>query len=395
MYKITAVLKSPLMIGGKTLNSNYRESRNYIPGSVLRAAYAKAVIQRCSYQQDHYWLHYIGQAECNNCPFKTICKNFSELSFPTLYPAGSAPYPMTARGEKYKQQGENKVLDILKSRLTMKEKLAEEAGLERLDGLHKDGEDINLIYSIITRTAIDYECNSSKQGSLYTQNVISGQYSDEKKEITEVLFSGEIKLSPEEEKELSAIKILHVGADITRGFGMCYMSYEKMKDEEKDTPEKIAARIQEFNSNIAKEKQFVVLDLLTDAYLDLEQIEQDTISTTEVSNEKFLMFLEKKINLPVQKCHLFKVFKQQEVLRGFDTSKKTEKEMQRKGHLVVKAGAVFVYYAAEKDIDVKKLWEFEQQGIGNYREHGFGKIHICDSFHIKYDAFLKGENRNG
>ena len=45
MYEIRAALRSPLMIGGKTLNSNYRESRDYIPGSVLRAAYAKAILQ--------------------------------------------------------------------------------------------------------------------------------------------------------------------------------------------------------------------------------------------------------------------------------------------------------------------------------------------------------------
>ena len=46
MYiKIKAVLKTPLMIGGKTLNSNYKKSRDYIPGSVLRAAFARELIQ--------------------------------------------------------------------------------------------------------------------------------------------------------------------------------------------------------------------------------------------------------------------------------------------------------------------------------------------------------------
>ena len=59
MYKIKAVLKSPLMIGGKTLSSNYRESRDYIPGSVLRAAYAKALVERCHCEQRNCFPHYI------------------------------------------------------------------------------------------------------------------------------------------------------------------------------------------------------------------------------------------------------------------------------------------------------------------------------------------------
>lgn len=391
MYEIKAVLKSPLMIGGKTLNSNYRESRDYVPGSVLRAAYAKALIQRCGCTQENYWLVYKGQSQCEGCGFRTICKNFAEITFPALYPMGSIPYPITAREKKYKNKGEQSVLDVLKCRLATQGKAKGESAWKRLEGMNKDGAAIKLMHSAITRTAIDYRRNASKQAALYTQNVILEKYLDKNSELSEVIFSGKIRVSPEEAKELDRIGILHIGADITRGFGVCHMSCKENGDD--DTPEEIEKRIQEFNNGIGEEEQFVVLDLQTDAYLGLEEIGEDILSQTEISDEQMLAFLEKKIGLPSEKYHLRKVYKSQEILRGFDTSKTTEKEMRRRGRLVVKAGAVFVYQASSKEIDGKELLQFEETGIGENVKHGFGRVRICDSFHIKYDV-LKGEDKN-
>lgn len=391
MYKIKAVLKSPLMIGGKTLSSNYRESRDYIPGSVLRAAYAKALVERCHYEQRNYWLDYKDEPQCKECEFRTICQRFSQLVFPTLYPFGSRPYPMTAREKKYKYKEERSVLDILKSRLSLSENDLDESARKRLEGVHKDGKTVKLIHSTITRTAIDYYRNTAKEGLLYTQNVISEKYLKANKELADVYFSGEIQLSPEEEKELCRIEVLHIGAGITKGFGVCYMFYEEQTD--KDTSEKIEERVKEFNLGMKEDKQFVVLDLLTDAYLGLEEIGDDSLSQTEISTEQMLAFLEKQIGLPKEKYHLYKVFKSQEILRGFDTSKNTEKEMRRRGHLVVKAGAVFAYQVLSEYIDGKELAALEERGIGKHTEHGFGKICVCDSFHTQYDV-LKGE-KNG
>lgn len=392
MYKIKAVLQSPLMIGGKTLNSNYRESRDYIPGSVVRAAYAKALVERCACEQKNYWLDYKGQDVCKKCSFKSVCENFAHIKFPVLYPLGSSPYPVTARKKKYENEGEHSILDVLKSRLTTQEKADGESDWIRPEGFHCNGVPVRLIHSAITRTAIDYRRNASKDGSLYTQNVISEKYLDSGQELADVVFSGDICLTQDMKKELEKIKTLHVGADVTRGFGICRMSLEESKED--DTPEKMAERIREFHHGINTEKPFITLDLMTDAYLGLEEIGEDSLSQTNFSDGQMIAFLEEKIGLPKDRYRLWKAYKFQEILRGFDTSKATEKEMRRQGHLVVKAGAVFVYRSLEKEIDAKELLELEQCGIGKHVEHGFGKIRICDSFHIKYDV-LKGDDRNG
>lgn len=389
IYKIKAVLKSPLMIGGKTLDSNYRESRDYIPGSVLRAAYAKAVIQRCAYEQKNYWLDYKAQDQCGECEFRNICKNFSNIPFPALYPLDGQPYPITAREKKYKNKDDMGVFDILKCRLATFGKADGETGWKRLEGINKNGEKIKLMHSAVTRTAIDYRRNTSKEGSLYTQNVILEQYINKDNELEDVMFIGELMISPEEKEELDKIRTLRIGADITRGFGKCYMSLEKSTSI--DTAEKIEERINKFNSGIKSEKVFVIADLLTDAYLGLEEIGRNNSPQTEIPDKEMLKFLEEKIGLPAGKYTLCKVYKSQEFLRGFDTSKMTEKEMRRNGHLVVKAGAVFIYEVMPEEIDSARLLEFEQKGIGKNTEHGFGKIRICDMFHINYDA-LRGKD---
>lgn len=390
IYKINALLKSPLMIGGKTLDSNYRESRDYIPGSVLRAAYAKAIIQRCAFEQKNYWLEYKGQAQCKDCEFRNICKNFLKIQFPFLYPLGGQPYPVTARGKKYKNKGDTKVFDILKCRLITSGKADGETGWKRLDGINKNGKPVKLMHSAITRTAIDYKRNAAKEGSLYTQNVILEQYMNEYDELEDIVFTGEIMILPEEKEELDKISILRIGADITRGFGKCHISLGNCTSV--DTVEEIKERIRKFNSGIKGEKAFVIVDLLTDAYLGLEEIGGNNISQTEITDIEMIKFLEKKINLNIEKYTLCKVHKFQEFLRGFDTSKTTEKEMRRNGHLVVKAGAVFVYEVTPEEIKWKELLKFEQKGIGKNTEHGFGKIRICDMFHIDYDVLRGGEN---
>ncbi len=382
MYKIDAVLKSPLMIGGKKLNSNYRESKNYIPGSVLRAAYAKALIQRCACGQKNNYLTFQGQSQCRTCAFQTVCKHFSEISFPVLYPMGGSPYPVTARGKKYQQEGEIGIYDILKSRLVTQAKVPGESGWRRLEGIHLDGQEIKLIHSAITRTAVDYHRNAAKEGSLYTQNVISEKYKDHNDELSEVWFSGNIRLSPQAAAELSQIRLLYIGADTTRGFGACYMSYGEVPED--STAENIRKRIYNFNEGIGGGQQFVILDLLTDAYLELEKIGTDAISQTDLSDSQMITFLEEEIGLKRQTYQLQKAFKFQEVYRGFDTSEETE--AIRKGRLVVKAGAVFVYQRCGQHFDIEELLKLELQGIGKYTKHGFGKIRVCDSFHINYDV---------
>lgn len=389
--KISASLKSPLMVGGKTLNSNYKESKDYIPGSVLRAAYARELIHRCPYEQENYWLDYKEKEECVGCKFQTICRDFTNICFPTLYPLGGKPYPLTAREEKYGEKGKKKIFDILRSRLLKEEKNKEEADWMRLAGIHKEGTAVKILHTVITRTAIDDYRHSAKAGALYTQNAVSEKFFCDNGELIDAVFSGMMQVEREQMEALKRIRNLHIGADTTRGLGVCSMTYSE-ENNETDTADKIKERVKRFHEDMLSEERFVILDLITDAYLKLEEIGGDSESKSSISDEMFMDFLEKSINLPA-KYRLFRVYKSQEVLRGFNTAKAVQTDMRRRGRIVVKAGAVLVYKTSAKEFDAGELLELEQKGIGDHVEHGFGKVCICDTFHLEYDV-LRREDKN-
>lgn len=382
MYiKIKAVLKTPLMIGGKTLNSNYKKSRDYIPGSVLRAAFARELIQACPYPHENNWLSCKKTQECSNCRFCGLCRNFSNIKFPALYLLGGKPYPATARIDKYGEKETKEIRDIMKSRLKNSSPGEEEENWEKLQGFYKEGKQLKAIYQTITRTAIDYTRHTAKNNALFTQNTVAGLWSEETGQSMEAVFAGETELFPNEMEEIKKIDMLHIGANTTAGMGLCEMQYEET--EATDTLEEMESRIQMFQHEEGDDYVLSV-DLLSDAYLQMEELKGDS---GEVADEEFLKFLEQRIGLP-REFHLIKVFKNQDVLRGFDTSRPTEREMRRKPQIVVKAGAVFVYKVKKEKLkeNLEGLLKIEQTGIGKNTLHGFGKVRICDEFHEKYDV---------
>ena len=53
-------------------------------------------------------------------------------------------------------------------------------------------------------------------------------------------------------------------------------------------------------------------------------------------------------------------------------------------------GSVFVLREKKKKIDYEKLLQIQNNGIGDNREHGFGKIEICSIEHIDNRMKTKG-----
>lgn len=377
--EIKLTLKSPLVVGDKSRNNNYRESLNYIPGNVLRAAYVNAILDRCLYDHKNRWLEYKNEKECRICKFNKLCKEFSNIEFPTLYPLGGQPYPITAREKKYLREDISDVLIPLLNNKPIK------SDWVQLNGFHKNGKDIKLINEFITKTSIDYGRRSAKHGLLYSLNAISEILYYENNKIIETSFTGVINLSDDLKTCIDNIKTLDVGQGIKRGNGYCSAEYKKANiDTEKDIKE----RINNFNKMILTDKIYITIDLLTDAYLEMEKLGKDNESLEKYSNEVFLSFLKEKIALP-EGYKLVKVYKTQEVRKGYDTSKPYGKR-ERDSKIVVKAGSVFVYTTDKCNLE--ELLVLQNKGIGKYTEHGFGKVKICDSFHYDYVLVDRGEN---
>ena len=391
MYiKLDVQLQSPMMIGGKTLTSNFKESKSYIPGGVLRAAFAAAIIQRCPYEHKNNWLEYQERNSCVECKNRALCRDFSNIVFPTLYPLGGRPFPLTARREKYSMNAP-KTFDILRSRLSDNGRNVNESNWERQEGIHIDGKKVEVVYNLITRTAIDYSRRCAKNEALYSYYAVERRMPDENKILTQTCFSGYTYLNEEQFSGMKNIRDLYIGSGGTRGMGACSISYGEASFE--DTPEQLKARVFKFNEGFPGDCLYVVLDFVTDTYLNLENMAGDDQSVTDFEDKDFMRYLETAVGLP-ESYTLERVFKAQEVYRGFNTAASSESKMRRRGRLLVKAGAVFVYKVAREDFNEKQLFELVRSGIGENASHGFGKIFICDSFHIKFDV-LQGEDVHG
>jgi CRISPR-associated protein Csx10 len=146
----------------------------------------------------------------------------------------------------------------------------------------------------------------------------------------------------------------------------------------------MSERIKQFNDGLAS--SWVTVNLLSDAYLGLEEFR----SVDKSDDDEYRGFLKSKIGLP-EAFELRYVYKDQESVRGYDTSRETAIEMLRQPRLLVRAGAVFVYECPD-GIDLSPLESLERKGIGDETQNGFGRVRICDDFHTKFDALAKEEN---
>lgn len=394
--RLTLNLESPLLVGKKTLVNSYKESKQFISSDVLRAAYARILLDRCPYglepvvvngQERRFWVQYRDRAECGNCLLASLCRQFSTIRFPALYPKGGSPYPMTARRCKYPTKQCPAVVDMLRIRIKkdMEEHTCPICGspYESCDGIHVDGYKIAPIPQMITKTAVDIARRTARQARLYSVNVASERMLHKQGNIIEpTYFSGYLEISdPSLMEALKTFKRLRVGAGITKGYGKCAVTVE-------ETDERIPSvkeRIEQFNNDLEMPKQWLSIDLLTDAYLDLESFSQKC----GASNEDYMCYLEKRIGLP-DSFTLRYVYKDYESMRGFDTSCAADYGMLRPARLIVNAGAVFVYECTG-NTDTGALTALENNGIGNDTDKGFGQVRICDNFHTLYDVLLKEE----
>lgn len=392
-YKINLKLQSPLIVGGKKLGSNYIKSMDYVTGSVLRAALAKEILNRCSYydkeKEKVYWVEFKNKSDCKNCKLKNMCKNFSNIKISIFYPLGSRPYPSTNMRCKYNSSHED--VDTLIYRInkhrdvdvsyngkcpTCKERL------EKHTGLGKDGVDVEGNYELITKNAINPYMKRSQEGILYSLDALSEtMFLGDKVEDTE--FQGTIECNADISKDLNDIRVVRIGAYTTSGFGKC--SFTNIKGEEKkENVKSLENRIQKFNLLINDEKKyFVSLTLISDAYLELEKtFDKIDKMPSDIETEDFIKEYEKCLKPYLgEEFNLEIPIVNNEWRRGFDTSQKVS--VYRKEKMLSKAGSVFVFSIPKEKINYEKLLKIQENGIGKNTEHGFGEVKVCSEFHIK------------
>lgn len=401
-YKIILELKSPMIIGGKKLNNNYIKSIEYIPGSVLRAAFSREITERCplyDYEKSDkkYWVQYRGEKECNQCKVKNLCQNFSNIKIHHSYPLGSKVYPLTAM--RCKEEPSHMPIDTLIERIKRNISIKDDSykfeyakficrqcgkRVEKCSGFYlgNDGKllDITPIHTIVTKNSVNPYLKVSKEGMLYSLDTLNEKiYKNDEKVPT--VFEGTIE-GIEDKSELEEIESIRVGAYNTAGFGEIEVKYEPIK--EKMDIKNLQTRIEKLNKKVDySNKIYVPITLASDAYLGLEKQFEKNAELYSIATKDYKEAYSKILDKWIPKSlKLVSIIAANESRRGFDTS--SEKNPLRSSKIVTKAGSIFVYEADINSINYKELLELENSGIGYNTMHGFGDISIADDFHIMF-----------
>lgn len=386
-YKIKLSLESPLLVGGKKQGDNYIKSMDYIPGSVMRAAFARAITDRCGYERKNRWVVFENSDECHECPVKNLCSNFGKIRFSFMYPLDSIPYPVTNMRCKYdpshpdvdtliyminRHRGQEVKFDGRCSKKGCGERL------EKHTGLNKDGMDVEVDFRLITKNGISPYLKRSKEGILYSMDVVSEKcFAGDERVSTE--FNGYVECDENINDELENIHVLRVGAYTTSGFGKCRMNVEG--EGIYDSIPEMEERIKKFNEKINDgSKLYISFTLLSDAYLGLEQCFEDGVRPSQITTREYIESYGNVLGKYVCKGLKFEFpVAVNQVRRGFDTSK--DEAVYRKAKIVTKIGSIFVFSTDKDSVNYKGLLDVQKEGIGCNREHGFGQVAVCSEFH--------------
>ena len=397
-YKIRLIPQSAFLIGGNKLKDNYNRSLDYIPGGVLRAALSKEITLACPYYEEkagkRYWVEFKDKQECEECIYRELCYNFSEIVIENSYALNSKIYPLTAR--RCKEHMEHQVLDILVDQICMKIYRQEKTynyhfstmscpncngRIERCDGRYivSNGvvEDVELVYMLTTRNTINPYMRTTTDGALYSLDAVGTVVMVNGREQENYLEG--IIVGNDIESAINSIDEVFVGAYITEGFGKMKMQVVgKVEDE---TVEDIRYRIGKFNQFINHEENlYIPITLCSDAYLDIENYYEEMLS--EKTTQEYIEMYNHQVKEFADIGKIFLMMLSCDTRRGYNTAK--DRQSIRQAKKIIKAGSIFVLEVRKEYINYNKLLEIQLKGIGNNKVHGFGKVSVCDAFHVDY-----------
>jgi CRISPR-associated Csx10 family RAMP protein len=234
---IRVTLESPTMLGGPLLGSNYRATRNEIPGSVLRGALGFAVAR------------ILPKADSDEA-FQALFDERAGAHFGFLYPVGEeqdpGPWPLTARACKSHPHTHG-VLDTLFDRIAA----ASIADVSQVEAAHatslracapkaSDNDGIRCGAPLrgvpgtrgstsapkkrtITRVSIDRKSSSARQGALFSYELLEPG----------AVFEGTIRNVPTQARALieSALQLpVHVGRGASSGWGRVKIEIIERRD---------------------------------------------------------------------------------------------------------------------------------------------------------------------
>lgn len=413
--KVKLTIKSPLLIGKHSSQSNFKDTQKVIPGSVVRACMAQEIVRRCGIKDPKGRINFVTEPNPSEegTAFYHLRKEFTNIRIRAFQPMGGHPVPLSAVQCKYSDREEckYKLYDTLAYRLckvpdgnyscpVCGERLERASGSYNI--IDHTVSQISPQTMTVTRNAINRYRRNSQDGMLYSLNLLTPYVETTHienniagKKTEELYFTGEItgNIEVNEIRELLGSQI-HIGGFQTSGYGRAAVTIEPLNVPDKtDIIDKIREHIENFNNvirHMEKEKDgeqllYVPITTQTDAIVELPR----QLSGRKENKEYISAYESLFTNCVKSGAKLHTVMAQHDSWRGFDTSQQ-EKYLKDAVHMI-RAGAVFVLCITELTDDfLEALWHLQQNGICSkdkpklYSQNGYGQITVADEFHSNF-----------
>ncbi len=394
MIHLILTLQSPFIISENRIE-NLLKSSDYISGSSLRGALASVFLKSNHKNNRDLFrdLFLSGTVHFGNCYLGTdkvsvitatarSCKNFS----------GFLPEKLD------KEEPKHGVLDGLIRYYAYQKSLHQNSKkkkcLEHLDECKKCGSQVEYfsgVYgeigdkykrfepkkTVITRTAIDENTLTAKEGSLFSTEVVLPPETGIGYYFHGRIFSSDSALEETLKDFLSNISF-SIGGERTYGYGRIEVTEAKIISGSSFLDQDTETRLGNFNNKLQEflphEKElFFALTLNSDAILVDSFLRFVSPLNESILYEYFPTDI---------KFTLLESYCSTRIIKGWSNIHKLPKE----NDIALTMGSAFLF-KAEEGTDKQELIEYltniENKGIGERKTEGFGKLVVCHPFHLE------------
>ena len=390
-------LRSSLMVGTDGESTLYNETRDYVPGSALRGALAEVMLSREA--EGEFGMLFGGE--------------MLDPIFENLYPTRSGmltyPLPLSARSCKYhrgfKSSGGERhgVGDILVRQAVFEAILQTRASLPslyepRCPECHSAVEALTGYYEFatgqygqattpvrrISRTAIERQRHVAADRLLYTLETVETHAKDR----TPLLFRGHILCAESQVPVLERwlLRVQGIGAGRSRGLGHVAV---RIASETEDSLPDLRERLERFDATVrtewrfyqrvagvaplAEDTHFFSIDLLAPAFLTRCGLPATRPDLAD-------------LELPDGAIELWRAIGKQAIMGGWHMGG----QLPRRTALATEMGSVFMYRTQGLALEAleDRLQRLEDEGLGEERARGFGRLLISSPIHYQAEVTL-------
>lgn len=387
--KVILDFKSPLLLGGKKNTSNFINTDDVIKGSVIRAAFAKVILNNCPFRNEKVqnkvnWIEHRGNKCSSECKFNNICKKFSDIHFSYFYPKGSEVVPLTSK--LCKTDKNHGYIDCLIDDDKCKKCKGDEDGrTEFKSGLRTIGENkkpYKVEKTVSIKTSINPYTRTSSDGMLYSVETIT---STPIKNLEEKVCIYEGYIENLTQDEFTLFKRLRVGGDTTVGLGKCVLSVEdNNKALDIDMDDFCQKYLYKNHIENKDKNEYAAIKFVGDLKVDFKGAEQrlrdkNIIDDDYITTEQYKKIWEEALGVyDNSEVNIDRIYTDFINYRGYDTSKGNNKRsnafvMATKGTVIVFKGKGIKEFL-ESNVSEKKV----KMSFGYDTEVGFGNYVLYD-----------------